>query len=173
MKKLSIILAMAFMLCGCAADYSQYYKLTPEYLQIRQIQTRIYETKDTEQLLTASAHVLQDIGYVVENSDHDLGLLTCYKDHDAKNAGQITAQILLALFAGVDIGSDVAQRIKVTLVISPVKGSKDKHVVRVSFVRAVTNTHKVTRYELILEPAIYQSFFDKLSQSVFLTAHEL
>ncbi len=173
MKKLSFILAMAFMLCGCAPDYSQYYKLTPEYLQIRQVQTRIYDTNDSNQLITASAHVLQDLGYVVDNSDFDLGLLTCYKDRDATQAGQVVARILVGLLTGADMGNDVAQRIKVTMVVTPVKGSKERHVVRTSFVRAITNSHKITRYELILEPAIYQSFYDKLSQSIFLTAHEL
>ena len=177
MKKIYIMimaLAMTFILNGCASpDYSQYYKLSPEHLQVRQVQTGIYETNDEEQLLTASTHVLQDLGYIVEKTDFDLGFLTCYKDREAIEADQVVGRFLVALLAGVDIGNDVAQRIKVTLVISSIKDNPNKKVVRVSFVRAVTNTHNVTRYELILEPAIYQDFFNKLSQSVFLTAEKI
>ena len=176
MKKISLIMAfaMAFILNGCASpDYSQYYKLSPEYLQVRQVQTRMYETDDTEQLLTASTHVLQDLGYIVEKSDFDLGLLSCYKDHEAVEADQVVGRFLIALLAGVDIGNDVVQRIKVSLVISSIKDNPKKKVVRVSFVRAVTNTHNVTRFELILEPTIYQEFYNKLSQSVFLTAEKI
>lgn len=166
--------AMAFILNGCTStDYSQYYKLSPEYLQVRQVQTRIYETDDAEQLLTASTHVLQDLGYIVDNSDFDLGILSCYKDHEAVQADQVVGRFLVALLAGVDIGNDVAQRIRVSLTITSIKDNPNKKVVRVSFVRAITNTHNVTRLELILEPTIYQEFYNKLSQSVFLTAEKI
>ncbi|MDR2694908.1 MAG: hypothetical protein LBC79_00815 [Deltaproteobacteria bacterium] len=46
--------------------------------------------------------------------------------------------------------------------------------VRVTFQRVVFNTaNDVTRAEQIDEPEIYREFFDKLSQSVFLEAHEI
>jgi hypothetical protein len=46
--------------------------------------------------------------------------------------------------------------------------------VRVTFQRIVTNTQgQVTRRELINEPMIYREFFDKLSESVFLEAHDI
>ncbi len=46
--------------------------------------------------------------------------------------------------------------------------------VRVTFQRVIFNTQgQVTLREQINEPELYQQFFDKLSQAVFLEAHEL
>jgi len=46
--------------------------------------------------------------------------------------------------------------------------------VRVTFQRVIRNTAgQISRQEQINEPEIYQEFFDKLSQAVFLEAHEL
>ena len=47
-------------------------------------------------------------------------------------------------------------------------------IVRVTFQRMIIDTAgRVTRAEQINDPAIYQQFYDKLAQAVFLEAHEL
>ncbi len=46
--------------------------------------------------------------------------------------------------------------------------------VRVTFQRVIYNTQRqVTRREQINDPVLYQQFFDKLSQAVFLEAHDI
>jgi hypothetical protein len=46
--------------------------------------------------------------------------------------------------------------------------------VRVTFQRVVWDNHRnVSRIETINEPKIYQEFFDKLAQSLFLEAHQI
>jgi hypothetical protein len=52
--------------------------------------------------------------------------------------------------------------------------SSGQSTVRVTFQRVIINTaNQVTRAEQIEDPEVYKEFFDKLSQSVFLEAHEI
>ncbi len=58
--------------------------------------------------------------------------------------------------------------------ILAVQSSGGDSIVRVTFQRIVFDTAgQVTRAEQINDPAIYREFYDKLSKSVFLEAHEI
>lgn len=153
-------------------------QLSPESLQNRQMQTRRFDT-DEKTLLSASAAVLQDLGFTIDESETDLGLIACSKTRDATSAGQVAGAVLVALFTGVVTPVDKEQLIRASVVTYPIKIDKsDKGnsstAVRVTFQRIVTNTqNQITRRECINEPEIYQGFFEKLSKSLFLEAHEL
>ena len=55
-----------------------------------------------------------------------------------------------------------------------VKTSEGKSAVRVTFQRVIFNTAgQVTKREQITDPEIYKEFYAKLSQAVFLEAHEI
>jgi hypothetical protein len=80
----------------------------------------------------------------------------------------VAVAVLGALF-GVytDPTWDEDQVIYVTLVESPVPQSQQVDL-RVSFDRTVRNNKNMQRAEIISEPKIYQEFFEKFSQSLFL-----
>jgi hypothetical protein len=61
------------------------------------------------------------------------------------------------------------------VVVYPASGkSRNDHFVRLSLQRIVrTSSPGVTRSEWLKDPALYQGFFEKLSQSVFLEAHKI
>lgn len=81
MKKILILfLLVVFSVSGCVS-YEHYYKLDDQYLARRQLETRSYETKDEEALLIASAQVLQDLGFTLDESEIKLGLITANKDN--------------------------------------------------------------------------------------------
>ncbi len=153
-------------------------QLSKENLQDRQLQTRHFDT-DEKSLLSASAAVLQDLGFNINESETDLGLIACSKQRDASSAGQIAGAIFLALLTGVATPVDKEQLIRVSLVTRPIyidetEKSKCKTAVRITFQRIVTNTQgQITRRERINEVEIYQEFFDKLAQSLFLEANEI
>jgi hypothetical protein len=48
-------------------------------VQLRQIQTRAFDTGDLERTLRASIATLQDLGFVVDKADLDLGTVTATK----------------------------------------------------------------------------------------------
>lgn len=171
MKKIFVLfLPVVFMASSCVS-YDHYYKLDDQYLARRQLETRAYETKDEEALLTASAQVLQDLGFTLDESEIKLGLITANKDREAGSAGEKVGMIFLAALVGTRPVYDVSQKIYVTLVST--KNHNNGYNIRVEFARVIWNNMNQARIEKIQDVEIYKDFFDKLSQSVFLTANNI
>ena len=147
-------------------------------VELRAMQSRRFDTADQRALLAASIQTLQDLGYIISESSADVGVLSATKQRDAEETGQIAGQIALTIvgaFFGVYHNPtwDKEQTIHVTLALSPIENSKQVEA-RVSFDRTLMNNHGNTwRAELINDPKLYQEFYEKLSQGVFLEAHQL
>jgi hypothetical protein len=173
-----ITISSTFFL-GCASAIpKEALLLSSESLKDRQLQTRRFDC-DEKTLLVASAAVLQDLGFNIDESETDLGCIVCSKTRDATSAGQVVGAVIVAVLTGVVTPVDKEQFIRASLVTSPVyiddtDKSKCQTAVRVTFQRVVKNTqNQITRQERINEPEIYQEFFDKLAQSLFLEAHQI
>ena len=137
------------------------------------MQARRFGTKDEEKLQRAGAQVLQDLGFQIDESETKLGLLVASKSRDATEAGQIVGAIVLALLVGAHMPTDKHQKIRASMVTKLVDNGSDT-MVRITFQRVVWNTqNQVSKNEGINDPKIYQEFFDKLGQSVFLSAEEV
>jgi hypothetical protein len=176
MQRISICLvtAIAIALEGCVP------KIPPEALQPttstvqdRQRQSRRFDTKDEKKILVASAQVLQDLGFNIDESSNELGVIVCSKDRDATETGQVVGAIAMAVLFGANAAQyDTKQKIRASLVTKP--NDNGQVVVRITFQRLVwNNKNQISKIESIDDTKIYQEFFDKLSQSVFLTAQEI
>lgn len=147
-------------------------------LNLRAMQIRRFATLDEHRLLASATQTFQDLGYTVTESSLESGVLVGSKQRDAEEGGQIAGQVLLSLmFAAMGTVVvptwDKSQRIVVTLTTSPVENSNQSDV-RVSFDRRLTNNHgDLWRSEVILDPKVYQEFFEKFSQSAFLEGQKL
>ena len=169
MKK-SVAVFVVVNLLGCATIPSNALVVTPEELQRKQLETRTYTGIKEADMLTASANVLQDIGFNIEESETRLGVITANKDRSAANVGEIIAKVIVAAFTGVAIPWDKDQKIRVSLVVRPVPGASagDSFQVRVTFQRIVTRSDRNTYVETLKEPELYQKFFERLSKAVFI-----
>ena len=148
-------------------------QLSPDSLERRQTQTRVFETGDEAQILSASAALLQDLGFTLDESEVDLGVLVASKDRDATEAGQVVGAVAMAILFGAYVPVDDHQKIRAALVT---RRLDDRHgyAVRLTVQRIVWSTDgKVSKTEPLDDPLMYQEFFDKLSKSVFLEAQEL
>lgn len=115
------------MFSGCATRIpKEALTLAPESLKDRERQTRYFETGDEQTLLISGAQVLQDIGFNLEESETELGLITGQKHRDATDGGQIVASILLAALTGVAAPIDQDQIIRVSLVTRPLDFNKEQ-----------------------------------------------
>jgi hypothetical protein len=152
--------------------------MTPETLEHRQLQTRRFDGTDEKTILAASAGVLQDLGFNLDESEVELGVIVASKDRSAVSAAQVTGAVVAALF-GAYTAIDKTQKVRVSLVVRPQDSNVSAHdsknfLVRVTFQRIIWNTQgQITKIEPVDETEIYQEFFDKLSKSLFLTANEV
>lgn len=141
--------------------------------EIRLRQSRKYATTDEKAILIASNQLLQDLGFNLEESSRDVGLLVASKDRTAVDGGQVAGQIFAAAVLGVRIPIDKDQNIRASVVTSPTADTSGI-VVRVTFQRLVWNDlgalYKVERLDA---PELYTEFYEKLSKALFLEAQEV
>jgi hypothetical protein len=160
-------------------------------LEVREYQTRTFDTADTALVLKAMFNVLQDDGYVVKNAVVDLGLITAQKESDlapGRSGSTGTAGGIFGGFGGIVIGGRGPGGVVVggapqetsfpktevrdfTGNVSPF-GKQTK--VRVSFQRKVLdNRGQVVEVEPISDVEFYQSFFSRMDKSLFLQKENL
>lgn len=176
LKKITAIFVLiTFCMLGCQPHIPpEALQLDEDSLKLKQLQTRVFDTHDEPKVITACASLLQDIGFNIDESETHLGVVVGSKDRSAVNAGQVVGAILLAALTGAVIPVDKNQKMRACVITKPVGEKSDRIAVRVTFQRIVWNTQgQVTTLEGLTEPSMYMEFFDKLSKSLFLEAHEL
>ncbi len=174
-SRTTIAVLLCAFLSACASKIPEdALKLTQDSLERRQLQSRVYDTKDEAAILAASAAVLQDLGFNLDESETRLGVIVSSKRRGAMEAGQIAGAIVMGALFGVRMSVDKEQKIRASLVTRP-SGKRGKRMtVRITFQRMVWDTEgKISRVEPIDEPNIYQEFVIRLSKSVFLEAHKI
>ena len=146
---------------------------TDNALKLRQQQSRRYGTTDETALLSASAALLQDMGFAIDEVNNELGVISASKIRSAVDATQQTVAIIVAVVGGKVPPTDKEQKMRAGVVVKPL-GDGHNSVVRVTFQRTVWNTQgQITTQEMLGTDEIYTEFFDKLSKAVFLQAHDL
>lgn len=76
---LTFIFAFYFSLPACAKKI----KVAKSQLEVREIQTHVYNTSDTNEVLKASINTLQDEGYTILNIEDGLGYIQAKKEFKA------------------------------------------------------------------------------------------
>jgi hypothetical protein len=176
---IALMLGLLLLLNSCAPQVPRAaLELAPENMGQRLLQSRQFDT-DEQTLLSASTALLQDLGFMIEDSEPAYGLISCSKHRDASRTEQMIGAFALAMLTGVVPSVDRDQWIRASVVTQPVAvdaadPAKRRTAVRVSFQRIVRNQRGlVSRQESLVEPQMYREFFEKLSRSLFLEAHEL
>ena len=124
--------------------------------------------------MSASAAVLQDLGFNLDESETRLGVIVASKDRDATDVGQVVGAVLMAVLFGANMAVDKNQNIRASLVTRPHGENGTSVAVRITFQRMVWNTQgQVSKTEALTDPVLYQEFFSSLSKSIFLEAHKI
>ena len=175
-------LFLSIQLVGCVTHTQpvELFQLTPESPRNKAMQTRFFETKDEAELLSASAAVLQDLGFQIEESVQDVGFLRATKERSAREYGQDIARFftfVLSLGKFV-MPVDLHQKIAATLIARPINPEATRQEVRIMFYRIVWKGDGQAdrqyippgqqKMEMLRDPVMYQQFFAKLSKAVFL-----
>lgn len=182
----AVWLAALASLGGCATmQPAEFFELSPESSAHKAMQSRLFETGNEKELLSASAAVLQDLGFQVDEIVREVGLVRAVKERSARERGQEIGRFFLSFFTlgYVRMTVDLHQKISAVLMTRPVDYADMRSEVRVTFYRVVwkgdgyversTIMPGEQRMEMIYDSGIYQQFFSKLSKAVFLEAFTL
>jgi hypothetical protein len=156
-------------------------------LQVRQFQTRTFDTDDEKLVMKAMLNVLQDDGYVVRNAVVELGLITAMKESDlspGRSGDQggggfdlFGGTVVLGGGGNVILGTQGEQRYRKTEVVDFTGnvsefGAQTK--VRVSFQRKVLdNRGEVVAVKPVEDAEFYQDFFSRMDKGLFLQKEQL
>ncbi|WP_353686756.1 hypothetical protein [Thermodesulfovibrio sp. 3462-1] len=159
---------MSIFIFGCATT-----EITPPktQLQIREFQTRTFDTNDIKIVMKAMLNVLQDDGFIVKNAVPDIGLLTAEKTLDATDkASEFWVQLGVA-FGGRETPYRKAQIIECTANISEF-GKQSR--VRVNFqVKVLDQRGGIMEVKQIDDEKYYQDFFSKVDKGLFIQKEKL
>jgi hypothetical protein len=173
-RVLALVLVIACLTACRKSIPEDALRLDPESRERRQVQTRVFQTSDEAMVLNACSALLQDLGFNLEESESQLGVLVGSKDRSAVQAGQVVASVFLGILTGAEMPWDKNQKMRLCVVTRPVGEDENSIAVRVTFQRIVWDTrNQVTKRECLTAPDIYQEFFDKLSKSLVLEAQQV
>ncbi len=171
-----VLLSLIVLGTGCQTTIpKEALKMDGTTLEFRKMQSRRYDTADETKVIVATAGLLQDFGFNIDESETKLGLVVGSKARTAVDGGQIAAKVVLAALFGANMAIDKDQRIKASVVTKKTGAAGKEHtMVRVTFQRIVRNEYnQITRLEALNEPKQYQDFFTALSKALFLNANDI
>ena len=121
--------------------------------------------------------MFQDLGFNLDESETDLGVIVASKDRDATEVGQVVGAVIIAALFQSKMAVDDKQKMRASVVTRPLGGTSQESsytAVRVTFQRIVWDTDgKVSKVERLDDEQMYVEFFSKLSKSVFLEANAI
>ncbi len=110
-------------------------------------ETRRFDTSEEMQVLQAAVGALQDSGFTIEETQPTYGVITASKVTGARIRAQVTVRR------------------------SP---QRDGTLVRATFQRIIPRPGAMLALgEVMNDPLLYRDFFERLAQSLFLTANEI
>ena len=145
-----LLLAALPVFAGCAPTAEQQgaaFTASVSATAIRARQSRRFDTVDQTLMLQSSVGALQDIGFTIEETQPQHGVV---------------------------VGTKLAgARLRAQVVVRPAATGSGT-VVRATFQRIIPRPGAMLAVgEVLDDPQLYQGFFEKLAQSAFLTAHEI
>ncbi|MFA6916718.1 MAG: hypothetical protein WC222_10010 [Parachlamydiales bacterium] len=153
---------VGILLGGCAAHNLP----AKTQLEIRQIQSRDFDTCDQKLVMKSMMNVLQDDGYIIKNAVSDLGLLSAEKDIDVTNS--------LHVFLACMGGEGRWNKHSVLEASANVTAYENTVRVRINFqTKTFDNFGAVSSVEQVHDLGFYQEFFDKVHKGIFLQKENL
>ena len=177
-RRLLVLLTMPGLILGCASTDPDYFSPDQSSVAARKMQARVYFSTDESDVMSATAAVLQDMGYSIDEVELRLGVLSASKRADATNRfeafGSLTLDsmkcaltFLIACNGERYGGIDDVQDIRLTMVSAP--QGDGAVAVRVTIQRIIYDKRgRVSEQSTISDADVYESLFAKLSKAVFL-----
>lgn len=156
---------LAVMLTGCAPHVTE---VPLTQLQIRELQTKEFETNNTKLVMKSMINVLQDEGFIVKNAVVEMGLLSAEKTVSVENKNDV---FFAQLADGPNARWNKQEIIEASANVSEF-GQKTR--VRMNFQRKTLDNFGCPKDVVTLQDELYyQSFFEKVSKGIFIQEQEI
>ena len=170
MKSMPIKTVFILLVLVLAAPcFSQDNQNQPEktQLEIRQVQTRTFDTKDQVLVMKAVLNVLQDDGFIVNNANSELGLISASKEIPAEKIEKSEMQRRF----GIHIHAHfvlIEASATITLINRQTR-------VRTNFQIKFydDDRKKLLTVSQIMEGNYYQEFFSKVDKGIFIQKEKI
>ncbi len=102
---ISIFITCIFLISACDIAFAQKAVQSKAMLEIREIQTHIFETPDTKKVTKAVINTLQDNGFIIQAIEPDLGFIRAKKEVKLKRTlkGRVVKYSLLQTLDAVSL----------------------------------------------------------------------
>jgi len=178
MRALAICFCLGLMVCsGCGAldatatladSVFEEKKKTRTQLEMRQMQTREFDTKDVKMALKAMLNVLQDDDFIIEQVNAEIGFFKANKNLDTEHT---TAKVWGTFWWGPN-----AQWVENTVIdcTASVTQYGERIRVRANFqLKKMNNRGGVEKVYTIDDPKFYQEFFTKVDKGIFIEKEKI
>jgi hypothetical protein len=145
LRKLILIISI-LLLTACETTSSRLLdsSVNKSAVELRSIQARAFDTKDQNKTLRTIIATLQDLSFVIDKADMELGSISATK-LDSTNQGF----------------GNVGYALRMTVTARPVGN------------RTIIRANAQFNITPVVEPKPYQDFFVALEKAMFLTAHQV
>lgn len=92
MKKILCSFFVITLLCGCASTHNDVLGTTQTQVQMRNYQSRMFDTSDKSLVLRAVVSTMQDLGFIIERADEKLGTVSG-TSYVKNNASKLTVSV--------------------------------------------------------------------------------
>lgn len=172
MTRHAIAVALALVGGACATTNGSLLPRVPQApLELRQAQSRSFETADARLVLKAALDVLQDEGFVIREANADLGLVTAVMERHSTNQGlrAVKWATILSTYGVAALlpwHDSSVTAVEANVNVTPeARGAR----VRVSLVSKTLDRHgNVQRVAPVTDAAAYQRLLAGLDKGVYL-----
>ncbi len=195
MKKLhSILLILFFMFFSTLSSGASSFKKLSQ-LEIREVQTHIYDTSDKQQVFKATINALQDEGFSIVNIEDELGYIRAKKEFKGRRTDKKRVTIYSLQLAYAVACSVITYGAGSSYLIAPSMHLKNELADKTVIIDTNANIEsfgkqtkvRLTMVEKVLEnadgysyikssprkviriytPLVYQGFFNEIDKSIF------
>lgn len=144
-------------------------------LEIREFQTRTFDTKNQKLVMKALLNVLQDEGFTIKNADVNLGFLSATKEIDLGTGSTVSDGISFHWGTPPESKEPARWRkLKVLDATANISEYGTQTRVRVSFQQKILdNMGAVVEAKQVEDAQFYQDFFMKVDKGIFLQKEKL
>jgi len=160
------LISVMLVLSGCLAPPPQ-----KTQLEIRQFQTRSYDTTDFKMVVKAVMSALQDQDFIIKQADLDLGFINAQKNLDVESGPERFLSGFLAFLGG---GTAHYKKNSITEASANISEFGDQIRVRVNFQNElIDNQGRVIKVQQVQDEKFYQEFFSRVDKSIFLAKEKV